>query len=56
LKKLFQEHGIPPWERERVPLIKIDGKLAAVADLWICIGVNSDTSTGAIELSWNRKG
>ena len=34
LKKLFQEKGIPPWERERIPLIYLDDQLAAVADLW----------------------
>lgn len=36
LKKLFQEQGIPPWERGILPLICIDGDLAAVADLWVC--------------------
>ncbi len=36
LKKLLQEAGIPPWQRDRLPLIYLDGELAAVADLWIC--------------------
>jgi tRNA(Ile)-lysidine synthase len=36
LKKLLQEKGLPPWERERLPLVYIDGELAAVADLWVC--------------------
>ncbi|MCX7068809.1 MAG: tRNA lysidine(34) synthetase TilS [Methylococcales bacterium] len=35
LKNLFQEAGIPPWEREMIPLIYLDNKLAAVGDLWI---------------------
>ena len=35
LKKLFQEKGIPPWERDQIPLIYINGYLAAIADLWI---------------------
>jgi tRNA(Ile)-lysidine synthase len=30
LKKLFQEWGIPPWLRERVPLVYINEQLAAV--------------------------
>ncbi len=30
LKNLFQEWGVPPWERDRVPLIYIDKQLAAV--------------------------
>ncbi len=36
LKKLFQEAGIPPWERSRIPLIYSGGELAAVAGLWVC--------------------
>jgi tRNA(Ile)-lysidine synthase len=35
LKKLFQEAGIPPWERLAIPLIYLDNKLAAVGDKWI---------------------
>jgi tRNA(Ile)-lysidine synthase len=35
LKKLFQEAGIPPWERVGIPLIYLDGKLAAVGANWI---------------------
>jgi tRNA(Ile)-lysidine synthase len=34
LKKLFQEAGIPPWERTNIPLIFIDGHLAAVAGMY----------------------
>lgn len=30
LKKLFQEWQVPPWQRERVPLLYINGELAAV--------------------------
>jgi tRNA(Ile)-lysidine synthase len=36
LKKLFQEAGVPPWKRERMPLIFIDGSLAAVPGYWVC--------------------
>jgi len=35
LKKLFQEKAIPPWERNQMPLIYINGTLAAIAELWI---------------------
>lgn len=35
LKDLCQEAGIVPWMRERLPLVYVDGRLAAVADLWI---------------------
>jgi tRNA(Ile)-lysidine synthase len=30
LKSLLQQWGIPPWERERLPLIYLDGALAAI--------------------------
>jgi tRNA(Ile)-lysidine synthase len=35
LKKLFQEAGIPPWTRERTPLIYIGNELASVAGWWV---------------------
>ena len=36
LKKLLQEAGIPPWERSRLPLVYINGDLAAIGDRWVC--------------------
>ncbi len=36
LKKMLQEAGIPPWERERMPLVYVAGELAAVGDRWVC--------------------
>lgn len=35
LKKLFQEAGIPPWERSRVPLLYCGDELVAVVGLWL---------------------
>ena len=35
LRKRFQEIGIPPWERGRIPLIYVDGRLAAIGSGWI---------------------
>ncbi|MBE0510641.1 MAG: tRNA lysidine(34) synthetase TilS [Gammaproteobacteria bacterium] len=34
LKTLFQQRGIPPWQRARVPLLYLDGVLAQVAGFW----------------------
>ncbi|MFT3905490.1 MAG: tRNA lysidine(34) synthetase TilS [Steroidobacteraceae bacterium] len=31
----LQEAGVPPWQRDRVPLIHDDGRLIAVGDHWI---------------------
>ena len=36
LKKLLQDAGVPPWERQRLPLIFIDDELVAVGDRWVC--------------------
>jgi len=35
LKHLFQEAGVPPWMRDRIPLIYRDEQLIAVAGYWI---------------------
>ncbi len=35
LKALFQEEGVVPWMRERVPLLYRGDQLAAIGDLWI---------------------
>lgn len=44
LKKLAQAAGLPPWERNIRPMIYIDGKLAAVAGLWVA------------EWAWSQQG
>jgi tRNA(Ile)-lysidine synthase len=36
LKKLLQEFGVPPWQRDRVPLIFIDGQLAVIVGYCYC--------------------
>jgi len=36
LRKLFQERGVPPWQRDRLPLLYIGNELVAVANLWVC--------------------
>lgn len=30
LKNLWQEHGVPPWQRDRWPLLRVGGSLACV--------------------------
>jgi tRNA(Ile)-lysidine synthase len=36
LKKLLQERSVPPWWRDRIPLLFLNGEMVAVADLWLC--------------------
>jgi len=54
LKNLFQERGIPPWVRERTPLVYIGGRLAAVADLWICQPFAARPGERGIVFHWQR--
>ena len=41
LKHLFQESGVVPWMRDRVPLLYSGDELAAIGDLWISADVDS---------------
>lgn len=36
VKKLLQEAGIPPWERDHWPLVYADDDLVAIGDRWVC--------------------
>jgi len=52
LKKLFQEYEIPLWQRDRLPLIYIEGKLAAVGDLWVCDEFHTKHNKEGISINW----
>ena len=48
LKHLLQETNMPPWQREWLPLIYADGKLALVPSL----GVDASMQANADEIGW----
>ena len=52
LKKLLQEYDVPPWLRERQPLIYCGDEIAAVADLWVCDGYLADAGQNGRRLRW----
>jgi tRNA(Ile)-lysidine synthase len=54
LKTLFQERGIPPWLRDRIPLVYLGEALAAVADLWICQPFEAGCGKPGWVLQWER--
>jgi tRNA(Ile)-lysidine synthase len=54
LKKLFQEQGVPPWERGRIPLIYIDNKLAAVTGYWVCEPFSAAPGEPGLVVQWSR--
>lgn len=52
LKKLYQETGLAPWLREAMPLIYINGELAAVAGYWVSADFYVQAGD-CIKLSWH---
>ncbi|NOX90974.1 MAG: tRNA lysidine(34) synthetase TilS [Gammaproteobacteria bacterium] len=52
LKKLFQEAGVPPWLRERIPLLYADGQLLAVAGHWFAHEVAAQPGELGVSLLW----
>ncbi|MDO9424404.1 MAG: tRNA lysidine(34) synthetase TilS [Methylobacter sp.] len=50
LKNLFQEAGVPPWERDRLPLIYLDDRLAVVGGKWICTEFYHEETNGCVSL------
>jgi tRNA(Ile)-lysidine synthase len=56
VKKLLQEAGVPPWERARLPLLYIDGDLAAVGDRWVCEPYNARADEPGLVLVLERNG
>lgn len=53
LKKLLQEHAVPPWLRDRLPLIWCGDELAAVGSLWVCEGFQAPTEAAGWHLEWH---
>ena len=54
LKKLYQEAGVAPWLRERMPVIYIDDKIAAIADLWVSKDFYGRAGESCIKLTWQQ--
>ncbi len=48
LKKLFQEQGIPPWQRDRIPLIYAGDQLVAVAGVCVCEPFTADVGVPGV--------
>lgn len=54
LKKLFQEAGIPPWQRDQMPLVYINNNLAAVGDRWVSQEFAAEGNEAGLELKISR--
>lgn len=52
LKKILQESQLPPWDRSRVPLIFIDGRLAWIAGVGVCEGFQAEPAESGWAVNW----
>ena len=55
LRKLFQEAGIPPWEREVIPLVFLDDKLAAVGEHWLSAEFYRESKSACFRIECHKK-
>ena len=53
LKQLFQESGVLPWMRQRVPLLEIDGEIGIVAGLCRCQPAGQGPLIRSLEMKWH---
>lgn len=52
LRKLFQEAGVPPWQRDRIPLVFVDDALAAVIGFWVCEPFLAAPHSAGLRIEW----
>ena len=54
LKKILQEAGVPPWLRERIPLLYAGDEMVAVADLLVCDGWLAEAPENGCRVVWRH--
>ncbi|VAW82146.1 tRNA(Ile)-lysidine synthetase, partial [hydrothermal vent metagenome] len=54
LKNLLQEHAVPDWERERLPLLYAGDTLVAVPGIAVCEGFQAQAGQAGFVLDWSR--
>ena len=52
LKKWLNAYRLEPWLRDWVPLVYVNGELAAVGDLFVCNGWQAVPGEPALRLQW----
>lgn len=53
LRQLFQERGVPPWERPQLPFLWVDGRLAAVGGIGIAAEFQAADQQPSIAFAWH---
>ncbi len=51
VKKLLQESSVPPWQRDRIPLLYIDGRLAAVWNIAVAVDFRKSVPSGGVDIA-----
>ena len=54
LKNFFQQQGIPPWERKKIPCLFADDELVAVGELLINAPFAAGANEKGLSLRWYR--
>lgn len=54
LKKLFQEHSVPPWLRSYIPLVFIESELASVAGVWTADKYSASPEEDGFHIHWTE--
>ena len=54
LKKLYQEEAVAPWLRDIIPLIYVNGELAAIASYWVSADFYAQ-GEACISLFWEKQ-
>jgi tRNA(Ile)-lysidine synthase len=54
LKRLLQEWAVVPWMRERLPLLRVGGEIAAIADLTVTAPFAARLEEPALRLCWQQ--
>lgn len=52
LKKLFQERGVAPWVRDRLPLLYCDGRLACVPGIGVAHDLQPAPGEAGVSVEW----
>ncbi len=55
VKKLWQELGVPPWQRERTPLIYYDDQLIAALGVFVSEAGQPPEGELSWRLRWHKK-
>jgi tRNA(Ile)-lysidine synthase len=53
VKHLLQEQGVLPWMRERIPLLEIDGEIAAVIGVCLCDPLARSFPNHQLVITWD---